>query len=279
MRISIDLEKFFAGVIEAFKEEMPPLSRRNGSTKVVKYGRVPYPRQESAIKVPKLSKSKQSALLLAKDLKDGFSFLDPSLVNRENWVTLDQVMSKIRSYSPYNGKIQIEVYGCLENQDKIFILPLEDHLYVLLYIAKERLVMIADGGNDYILCSATRRKVGEKVSKSMGSLTVEAVQYNQQKFIDHCGASAVLLAIEFTRLYHSGEWKAAIARGFVTVHKSLLRTVTTRLHKSESLKIEREDKSITTVCPSFKCKNCGKTFRGLNRTRYVSHQAHCRKQE
>jgi len=122
--------------------------------------------------------------------------------NRRNWVTLDQVIECYWIYEKRISKgkeIPIEVWAeALPDHDSIIMIPLLFHLYVGLYYHKDRIAYIADGGNRF------KNRIDMTINlKDMLKVSLIGCHFDQQNYIDHCGSSGVMIALEFKKAYFS----------------------------------------------------------------------------
>lgn len=176
----------------------------------------------------------------------------------DNWTTPGQVMSQIEAYSKTlkvsdNG-LKAEIFlGRAEmqtNLDKIYIHTYLGHFYVHLILPKDKIYLTADGESAVLTDANTLKSLRKEVGKPL-----KPVYFGHQKWQDNCGSSAVVIALEWMRLYKNKDYKGkCINIGFKKIHERIIKT----MHKGPKVPIKRpraigltESKSKPT-CPICK---------------------------
>lgn len=173
-----------------------------------------------------------------------------------NFVTPSQIINIIqscRSMGAYCTDLPIETKIKYDNKDKILIIGVKSHCYVMLYVAPDR-GYIADGLNSYIEDLVRRSLVNREIKAT--KLTIKAIKFDQQVKVDHCGSSGALVALELMRAYRLGKLD--------TVKKlvapiSLRRRIRSALHRHESASVI--DRTLTERREKWTCEICSKAFK------------------
>ena len=189
---------------------------------------------------------------------------DEGKFDYRNWVSIEQILSLIERFrraACYKSQIKVERFTKPRKKDTIFLLELNHHCYTVLSIADDNLSYVADGTNkceDPTIQAILKRSLKSDVS---------IVHFGQQTRVDYCGSSAVLIALEFVRIYRSGNWLTPFE---ITVPSELRKRIVKRLHKHHSKAIG------TSQFQSFnnwtKCGSCGKSFRGGDKRKFLLHR-------
>ena len=188
--------------------------------------------------------------------------------NEENWVTIQQVIDCYEKYQKHIGghrKLPIcEFRQKMPKTDAIVIYPRDFHLFVLLYVKLSKSCIIADGLN---LC-VTENNIFAEIAGDL-QLELQVCQFNQQFRNDFCGSSAVLIALEFKRMYMHG-----LIRESVSASTRLVKRITSSLHKGHSNRREEQGDEYKR---SVICRHCQKRFRFYKRTAFSNHENKCPK--
>lgn len=185
-------------------------------------------------------------------------------VNEGNWITIDQVLAAIEHYDRVKDRNPpASVFTSIQKTNNIQILGLDTHLYVLYTSVKDKQIYIADGENSYLKDSKVRTLVKNKIGyKPVG------IQFVGQIAVDHCGSSAVLIALEFRRIHRLGETPTLLKAE---------RTVSARLSKLHPL----ASKTLPAKTPfrnliNDTCPKCGKQYDSRNRRAFNMHKIACK---
>lgn len=187
--------------------------------------------------------------------------------NEENWVSMKTIFDTLikfkKLYFP-NVDIDCENWISFEGKDKIYLLRFQSHCYIILYYSQSKTGYIADGGNLF--------RTDEEISRSVRHLLkirLFSCQYNQQEKIDHCGSSAVLIALEMMRAY-----KLQIKPSKLSSPISWRKRIIAKLHKHESVNLNSMNHEFQE---RLKCNNCSKIYRPNERRSYFQHISRCSK--
>lgn len=163
--------------------------------------------------------------------------------NVTNWVEPKVILKIIfdtLAKSRMAINLAIAVFSGLHKIDSIYLFPYQSHCYVILHFAGYG--YIADGTN-----SCFDPETLDRISDNIG-LELKPVRFNQQTAIDHCGSSAVCIAIEFNRAYNRN-----IRPTILVASKRQLKRVKELFHQSDSEKIpgkELREFRTKLICPT-----------------------------
>jgi len=207
------------------------------------------------------------------------------LFNERNWTTVDVVIEKIHQYascqSQYNSELRViesKQFKDDQSEDCLLVTLLESHFYVSLYVnnGEENKAYIADGSNIFFKAEEPSRQLKLKsiFGTRVGPIQVTPIEFNQQNKADHCGASAVMIGLEFIRLYKA---KKLDGTKLIVVPKSIRNRLVKVLHPEPSQTI-KSGHSIADV-PRLVCEYCGiyKLQPGAHRNKLLMHQRSCQK--
>lgn len=168
--------------------------------------------------------------------------------------------------------IEVEYYENLGQEDKIYIIYHRCHVFVGLFIMDLNLLLLADGGNLYI-----DKQNHQQELRSMIDANILPLRFNFQSGVDHCGSSAVMIALEFIRIYHRRDlyekvgWPKEIICP-AKLHKSIV----DRFYDAPSEKESSPDLNILKR-PRIKCPNdCGYTYLSTNKQKLSAHLKTCK---
>lgn len=207
---------------------------------------------------------------VSKPSRVGFSSVSQDQ-NEENWLSMDKVFSIIQTYEnqrSYNRTISVKIFNnVLDNEDTIYLVQFSTHCLVAMYIYSEKLCYVSDGTNQ----SSSSSLVRSSLSSMFPDTNIVSVIYNQQKAIDHCASSAVLITLEFKRIYGTGESMPQE----LSVSRSIRDRLISTFHKERS-DPQRGWKPIASNIPCSKCEKCGKEFKCRDKRPYVTHTRNCK---
>lgn len=120
--------------------------------------------------------------------------------DENNWIRLSTVRRWIIKET--NPDIPVQIYHDQElNEDSLILLTSDCHCYVMLYVKRLGIIVIADGRNWY------REDKGQNfIDKFFSTListakTVITPSYNYQKGVDDCAVSGIMIGIDLLRRY------------------------------------------------------------------------------
>lgn len=190
--------------------------------------------------------------------------ISASSCNRSNWLTLDQIISKVerfRKLKQYQAEIEVKQYAYRSGRDEILLLEYLFHCYVILFVNGKG--YIADGLNTFIKKKHTKREL----TRLIGFKLIE-VEFNQQNLNDHCGSSAVMITLGFMKMY-----KNQTFTNEVKVPK-YIKNLTTKMHKNKSSSSNNEKASIVNF-KTLKCDKCGKRMKSKKENALQLHNRIC----
>lgn len=181
----------------------------------------------------------------------------------ENEITMYQVMKYANRFKQMRGgTLEISQLGPkLSGKEQIYILLLEGHFYVLYDDPELHRTTICDGAN------ASINKIGYFKDR-LKEREIVPLEYMDQLGEDHCGSSAVCIALEFLAMHRTGKWTKAIHTS-----KGLRKYLIERLHKNTASAIHGW-RPIRDNIMSTRCNNCGKQFK--KRVQLSNHQRSCK---
>lgn len=197
-------------------------------------------------------------------------FVGPSSAGDSNWMTLKDIIQAIQVYSKkrdYKRELDVVIFDgdMVLDSDVILLIQAANHCLVGLYIDDQRVCYMADGQNKFQRSQTLRTMVSDLLKVSLRS-----VSFDQQRCDDHCGTTAVLLALEFKRIYSSGLEIPSI----LTVPKGLQNRLISIHHKEGSSK-SKSWRPVGDMLSLSTCDKCGKTFKGRDKRGYLSHVRLC----
>lgn len=131
------------------------------------------------------------------------------------------------SYStvvPILGLVRVVDSPPVLTGDCLMIVLMRSHFFVVIYSDREHLAYGCDSMN-----LVTNHKIGAELSAYLGVLLVP-VRFAASVGVDHCGASAVVIALEFLRQIKREE----LGREILHVSQYLLRRIIRKLHPEPS---------------------------------------------
>jgi hypothetical protein len=185
--------------------------------------------------------------------------------NLHNWVTEEQVLSKIKCLATmreYQTKLDIGIFKPRPTKDRLMILKYNVHCFIILYLKENKIGYIADGNNTCMSEELLQELI------EFTKIKLIPIAYNQQTKIDHCGASGVCIALAFLRSY-----KIKMIPMKLETPSYVRRRIIGELHKEPSIATIREPiEAVHNGRPRwFKC-HCGtKSFK--NEKALIRHQA------
>lgn len=173
--------------------------------------------------------------------------------NRDNWVdmkTIQKEFARIRKEWHLKDTLKVTEYSGLGTEDGIYFLNYNFHCFVLMYLHDGKTAYIADGQNQFATDIETAREINGMIDAKLISC-----KYMQQRRIDHCASTAVLIAASFLRMYNKKDFETNIV-----VSAYWINQLTRKLHPAPSEPANNPD---TWKCRcKFTCIKCGKTFKG-----------------
>lgn len=177
---------------------------------------------------------------------------NPELSNRDNWVDMDTIQKEFsiaRKGWQLVDTLKVSQYRRLGTEDGIFFLNHKFHCFVLLYLHNDRTAYIADGQNQFRTNIDTAREIDGMINAKLIS-----VSYTQQRRIDHCASTAVLIAASFLRMYNKKDFETKIAVSAYWINR-----LTRKLHQGPSEPVDNSG-MWERKC-KFTCIKCGRIFK------------------
>lgn len=195
-----------------------------------------------------------------------------SEINPGAWVTMDSVLSELDRLSLQRGfvgppaevwKDQASARRDSRTGSYIWFYPMAEHIYVVYYWSASGCYYVADGGND----SGCSSEAYQSLCESFGA-EIQVVRFEQQCRIDHCGSSAVAVALDFRR------WAAkGLAPLSISVASRDMARLRSRMHQDQSKPVDPSG-SIANRQPWTACPLCDRKFR--TRLALAAHQRSCK---
>lgn len=141
----------------------------------------------------------------------------------------------------------------------IQVLGYLNHLFVIYKSPGTKQVYISDGANLFLEDVECRNKVIAKIgTKPRG------IPFVGQNSVDHCGASAVMIALEFRRVWRNREEPMVLK-----AERQRYELIKKHFY-SEPSQILTTDTPFRNLVPDV-CPNCGKTYNARNRRAFHAH--------
>ena len=185
--------------------------------------------------------------------------------NPEVWISLTQAVSsyekivKTKTYARYLSNlpgIVVKEVSDLPEHPAILFIALDFHCYVALFQPDQPIIYLADGSNESTAVDV-RRDLRLKLGRS-----IQVRHFRQQTGVDHCGSSAILIALEFARAHKQGQVPKELvvsdqlARKLRRLHSALSQLIATKW---------RPGKIWLT------CHHCQKKYSNNSRRSYFTH--------
>lgn len=201
---------------------------------------------------------------------------DEDVYNTENWVVPDQIIRSVEIYGNkrnlYGSPELTEYPNSLGDTSGLYLYILGSHAYVIAHVAEKKTVYVADGANNFIDSEEAKGKILEALRPK--PQRVVALEFMQQRIIDGCGSAAVVIALEFKRLFNAKDWPERA----LIIPKSDYERIVATLHKDKSNRLCLEKG--TSGIPRNKCRFCGRGFKaGYNRNALLTHERSCKSNE
>lgn len=198
-------------------------------------------------------------------------------INQANWVKPTMVIGAIEKYRPRRFKNTIEVRlldtsaendANLSEEDVIYVVPFNNHAYVILDKKSENEAILVDGANIAIGDETLVNKMCGWIGRP-----IRVVEYKGQRGVDHCGSSAAAIAIELERIYHNQEQIPEVIRPTKDIRDQIIRI----FHKEPSKAIET-NRSIMDRRDRLECPNkCGYSAESWKRGGFFAHVRLCKR--
>ena len=172
--------------------------------------------------------------------------------NPEAWVPLNTIINTARAYKRTHYRklrINLHLWTDFAGETGIYFFGFGGHCYVIWYVFDWNHGYIADGDNSY----HENKEVQEEVNEALG-INLTSCKFLSQTRVDHCGSSAVLIALEFMRA-----WKHHYIPSELIAVPSLAIRIRRQMHLAES-KINPDLSEITSRRPQKQCNYCYKKF-------------------
>lgn len=186
--------------------------------------------------------------------------------NANNWVDMETVLKILKRFRKRHFKgvsLEIAEFDSFGNKDGIYLFNSWHHGYVLLYLHEKKLAYIADGRNLFREDINIAREL-----KDWLGIRLISKAFDQQLHVDDCGSSAVLIGLEFLRMYRTG-----IFHSEVKPYISLANEVRKHFKAKDSKKIPTDGKK--NLIAFIACSLCNRRFK--TRRQAVSHEMMCKK--
>lgn len=191
-----------------------------------------------------------------------------SNLNLDNWVGLPDLVSKLsywRSHPCYTSDLPLITLEAASQpainlKSGLYLILFRGHFYVIILDAQAQVSYACDGTNSVLEDPEDRRF---HIS-SYWPVRIVPLRFNQITRVDHCGASAICIALEMIRLYRGRRLDC----GTVVVPASRLKFLTSLLHKEPS----ESASGWVPVRPKAKwgCGQC--SFAGKSRKALLMHE-------
>lgn len=193
----------------------------------------------------------------------------------DNFVTPDIIIRTInskRTLSAYNDPsiTVIHYFGQAIDitQKLVLVLLYKGHYYII--AIKDKKAYIADGVNN----NFGNQQLHNKLTRSLGITKLFSIEYNYQQYEDHCGASAVLLTLEFIRIFKAN---TLMPKKEIQPPIKMAAEIIKRLHPYKSNKDQALDAAGVPVnlrdIRRRRCFKCGKYY--PKRQTLLQHEARC----
>lgn len=192
------------------------------------------------------------------------------IFDEKNWVSLDSILSYIRIYSSrrtYRRPIDVGLFQNIHPKDFVYIIQFVSHAIVGLCLFESKICYLCDGSNQVL----ESKRVQADLSNMFKGFNLRFVRFDLQRNIDHCASSAVVISLEFMRLYGSN---SEIPR-ILTVERSIQERLISTFHKEKSSKLGQWV-PISDNLPVQTCEKCGKIFKSRDRRPFVTHVRNCK---
>jgi len=193
--------------------------------------------------------------------------------DRGNFISASDAIANVlayRSLAAYNyPDVLIDSYYFqkldVKRKNYLLVWNHDEHLYVICAFRGQ--VWLADGVDHCHINSRVRGLVRKHVSWkiSLGSVG------RQQSGDDHCGSSAVLIALEYLRMMGNGE-----------VHERLLfpgglkKKLVRKLHPNDPVKRSGEPSQVRLSVDGLVCRYCQASYKNKGSARLKMHERKCK---
>lgn len=180
---------------------------------------------------------------------------NPDILERGNWVSPDLVLGRIVALSRhprYCSDIIVKEFRegmALETSDTIYITVVNFHFYVVLYLPDAGHSYIADGDNSFL----SKEEVRGDINNLFGGCSLRPLLFVDQEGSDMCGSSAVIIAVEYLRLYKT---KEAVGDSLV-IRRGLLNRIKKSFHRFKAVEKLTSRESNHLKRNHLKCSMCG----------------------
>lgn len=170
-------------------------------------------------------------------------------------------INKIKGWHFKNLNIDISIFEGKVRSTGIYLIKLVQHCYVCTVYIDENFGYVADG-NNLVFDKGILKELSD-----IFRMRLIPLQFHQQKFIDHCGSSAIIIATQMMRSYRNKSWPAELV-----APKQFINMIQTRLHKQENEEIVSKLNLGRIYCD--KCHR--KSYSKFERKRMLMHQRTCK---
>lgn len=171
--------------------------------------------------------------------------------NRNNYASIKEIINKVSQYSDNDSQPIQQFEEFKSDRDGIYLLPIGEHCFVIVYFVERNLAVISEGGSAYFLDSRLRRTLLMKIKPIR---KFNYVQFPQHSGSDHCASSAIAICIEFQRMLRN-----RVIPNFIRAPATLLNRVKKVLHKEPTQSLTgRITIQERLKAQRLQCAKCGK---------------------
>lgn len=188
--------------------------------------------------------------------------------NQDNWVSIDKILEAAITYGRKDSIQPTILQSKLGPIDGLFVVKIQHHCFVVLYMASSKVCIVSDGENVYSSDSVARELLLDKLQ---GARIFKYIPFEGQKEEDHCASSAVGIASQFQTIYKHRPGKLPMQ---IKVPESTMNRVRAVFHKQPGKKI-KDWLPVAKIDWRVECPNCKKKFDTKNRGVLALHK--CKK--
>lgn len=182
--------------------------------------------------------------------------ISPEEANRDNWATVEDIIKMVKTHGDKNPPLAPKQFIELGQENAIYLMPVADHCFTILYLASKGTCFVADGQNAFLKDKLLRKVV---LSKFKAASSIHYIEFDRQTRIDHCASSAAVIAIEFQRMVRTGQ-----IPNLKQVPASTLNRIKSALHPGPSKSVDGRFK-VHAFQWGVKCPKCGVILKTKNR--------------
>lgn len=214
--------------------------------------------------VNKINKFREKKGLEPCGMPQKFGAVDENEINPNNHVTMDQILKAIKQFDRVKDDYPpVEPYSTLRKQPTIQLIGIDRHIFVIYHSVFSGVVYIADGSDFFI----ESQSVKNKITQLLGQTPI-GIKFVGQNKLDYCASSAVLIALEFRRLFRAKQ-EPSLLKAERTIYERVQKV----FHPEDSKTIQSLV-AFRNLTPDI-CPQCGKQFFKRNRRAYSGHILKC----